>query len=126
MRKVVCGLIGSVCSSATRTVWNKKFSDARLDAFFDFYRTKTLYDLELRLSEMFLLERRGYVVAQEFQMSILPLLDRLDAQAKREGRVDTVTNRGGILIGSLCDHTERRMDVWFPLDSAFSLDILPS
>ncbi len=114
MREAVCGLIGPVCTSQARTFWNKKFSDAGLDAFFDFYRTKTVQDLELRLSEMFLLERRGYVVAEEFQTLILPLLDRLDAEALREGRVDTVVNEGGVLVGYvLRENTERKMALWF-------------
>ena len=115
MRKTICGLIGSVCAAHARTRWNKCFSDTGLDAFFDFYRTKTLQDLELRLSEMFLLERRGYVVSEEFQMLILPLLDRLDAKAREAGRVDTVTNEGGVLIGNFLDgDDDQRMSVWFP------------
>ena len=113
MQKIVCGLVGPVCVSQARTLWNKKFSDANIDAFFDFYRTRTTQDLELRLSEMFLLERRGYIIAEEFQSVILPLLDRLDTEVLREGRVDTVVNQSGVLIGYFFGmNDEARMRLW--------------
>ena len=114
MRKIVCGLIGPVCSANARTVWNRMFADAGIDAFFDFYRTVTREDLELRLSEMFLLERRGYIVAEEFQTLVLPLLDRFDTDAEREGKVDTVINEGGVLIGYFFGADDaKRVRAWF-------------
>ncbi len=113
MRQTVCGLIGSVCTSKARTLWNELFKERGLSAFFDFYRTKTKEDLELRLSEMFLLERRGYVVAPELQSMILPLLDRLDSASQEKGSVDTVLNEEGVLIGYFCGDDEKRIHVWF-------------
>lgn len=113
MRQVVCGLIGAACSSRARTTWNELFRERGFAAFFDFYRTKTKEDLELRLSEMFLLERRGYVVASELQTIILPLLDRLDLTAIEKGSVDTVVNDGGVLIGYYCEDDEKKISVWF-------------
>lgn len=113
MRKIVCGLIGPSCTSQARTKWNELFKKHGIDAFFDFYRTKTKEDLELRLSEMFLLERRGYVVAPEFHMLIAPLLDCLDLSAKEKGSVDTVSNEGGVLAGFFCGDDEERMKIWF-------------
>ncbi len=115
MRPLVCGLIAPSCLSQARTTWNALFKRHGLSAFFDFYRTKTKQDLELRLSEMFLLERRGYVVAEEFQASILPLLDRLDSSVEESKRVDTVVNDRGVLVGYFCGDNERRMGVWFLL-----------
>lgn len=70
-----------------------------IPAFFDFYRTKTQRDLELRLSEMFLHERRGYLIDPLFSVSILPLLDQLDSSAVASGKVDTVVNDGGVFVG---------------------------
>lgn len=114
MRNVVCGLIGPSCTSQARAKWNALFKKRGLAAFFDFYRTKTFADLELRLSEMFLLERRGYVVAQELQTLILPLLDRLDLSAEKSRTVDTVVNERGVLTGFFCgEDDEERMELWF-------------
>lgn len=113
MRPAVCGLIGSSCVSQARTTWNALFQKRGISAFFDFYRTKTKEDLELRLSEMFLLERRGYLVAPELQTLILPLLDRLDDSAKNAERVDTVVNDGGVLIGYCCGGDNKRLELWF-------------
>ena len=70
-----------------------------MDATFDFYSASTVADLELRLSEMFLHERRGYVVGASLMKSVVPLLDDLDASAEESGMVDTILNRGGIFTG---------------------------
>lgn len=114
MRNAVCGLIGPSCTSKARTLWNARFKESGVPAFFDFYRTKTKEDLELRLSEMFLLERRGYVVVPELQALIQPLLDRLDSSVQQSGIVDTVLNERGVLTGFFCvDNVEKRMEVWF-------------
>ena len=115
MQRVVCGLIGPLCSSEARSKWNGIFLSSGLDAFFDFYRTKTQRDLELRLSEMFLLERRGYIIGEPFQQSILPLLDRIDPAAQEAGRVDTVVNENGVLLGT-CASDEQKMRLWFDFD----------
>lgn len=99
MQSVVCGLIGPTCTSQARTHWNALFTQKGTDAFFDFYRTSTIVDLELRLSEMFLLQRRGYVVDPLFETVIIRLLDQLDPSAIDRGSVDTVVNERGVLIG---------------------------
>ncbi len=76
--------------------------------------------MQLRLAEMELHARRGYIVhGTALQHSILPFLDRLDASAHREGRVDTVLNDSGILVGyaleSIDDRyaTTSRLAYWF-------------
>ncbi len=115
---IVCGFVAPTCSGDARKLWNQAFSHGKNSAFFDCYRTKTIADLELRLSEMFHLERRGYVIADDFSVTIIPLLDIIDASAKNAGRVDTVVNRGGVLSGAYVAATrenlciEERMNLW--------------
>ena len=55
--------------------------------------------MELRLAEMFHLDRRGYIIAPALQKMILPLLDQIDSSAAEKGSVDTVVNKGGVLVG---------------------------
>lgn len=93
----VFGFVGSKCSGQIRKVWNAYLKERGVDGFFDFYPTKTFEMLELRLSEMFLLHRRGYIIGENFQEKVIPLLDRLDASVK--DKVDTVVNDGGVLVG---------------------------
>lgn len=95
------------------------FVERQLHAFFDFYRTANLNDLELRLSEMFALERRGYVVDPLFQRDIHRFLDSLDVSAQECKMVDTVINQEGVLIGYCFtgSHEEvrkRQLALWFP------------
>ena len=95
------------------------FRSRGIDAFFDFYRTKTERDLELRLSEMFLHERRGYIVDPRFSHAIIPLLDRLDVRAEESSTVDTVVNEEGVFVGYDTSSTddqsqmERRISLFF-------------
>ncbi len=113
MRSVVCGLIGPTCVSQSRTRWNALFKERGIDAFFDFYRMTTIADLELRLSEMFLLGRRGYIVDPAFQSGIVRLLDRLDPSAVEKGSVNTVMNERGVLVGYFLETDQERMHLWF-------------
>ncbi len=117
MHQIVCGLIGKTCTGGARERWNRLFTERGVDAFFDFYRTMTREDLELRLSEMFLLERRGYVVGGDWQSAILPLLDAVHETAKQKGSVDTIVNERGVLTGYFFGDSEdvdaERMKVWF-------------
>lgn len=96
---LIIGLIGPRCTGSARKMWNEIFREREIDAFFDFYRTNTDRDLELCLSEMFLHERRAYLLDPLFSLSVRPLLDRLDPSAKATQRIDTVINDEGILIG---------------------------
>ncbi len=118
MQVTVCGLIGLKCASNARAVWNANFAKRKLDAFFDFYRTRSVQELELRFSEMFLLERRGYIVAAELQQDAVKLMDRLDVSAQKNGKVDTVLNERGVLIGfafdERSDRDDARIHLWFP------------
>ena len=115
----IIGLIGPVCTHSARKTWNEMFRSRGIDAFFDFYRTKTERDLELRLSEMFLHERRGYIVDARFSHAIIRLLDRLDVRAEESSTVDTVVNEGGVFVGYDTSSTddqsqmERRISLFF-------------
>lgn len=74
-----------------------------IDGFFDFYPTKTVADLELRLSEMFHLGRAAYILAEPLRSKVVPLLDRIDASAQKESP-DTVINERGVLVGYALGH----------------------
>ncbi|MEQ1849382.1 MAG: hypothetical protein ABL890_02210 [Candidatus Peribacteraceae bacterium] len=101
--RTVVGLIGPVCVLQCRSKWNAYLRQQGSDLDFQYYRTRTREELELRLSEMFVLERRGYIVHPEFITLVLPLLDRLDDSAAISKKVDTIVNDGGRLIGYFFD-----------------------
>jgi shikimate 5-dehydrogenase len=115
----VCGLLGPRCIAGERKRWNALFREEGIDAFFDCYKASSVSDLELRLAEMFHLERRGYLVVPSLQVLIIPLLDQLDVSVAGEGRVDTVVNNGGVLCGYCMgdwndqEVTKRILEVWF-------------
>lgn len=77
----------------------------------------SLADLEMRCSEMFFLERRGYILDVHWQRSIMPFLDVIDASV-RSGTVDTILNKGGILCGFYVGgarsdwRIDERMAIW--------------
>ena len=110
---IVCGLLAPTCSGNARSIWNSYFSRHQYDAFFDFYRCTGREDLTLRLSEMFLLNRRGYIVDKVFQEEIVPLLDVLEPSALRAGRVDSILNNEGVLHGAYIDDQSPEMRVQF-------------
>jgi hypothetical protein len=63
---------------------------------------------------MFLLARRGYMVAPALQ----PLLDGLLDAYPEQGSADTIVNDGGILKGyATGGDAETRMKLWFPASS---------
>ncbi len=95
----VFGFVGPRCTGKARTFWNAVLQQKKIDGFFDFYRIDHQHDLVTRLSEMFLLERRGYLIHESLQESALRLMDVLTKEAERIGRVNTVKNERGVLIG---------------------------
>ena len=111
--RTVVGFIGTSNQSDFRPQWNARFLRDGRDAFFDFYRTQ-IDDLPLRLSEMFVLERRGYIVSSDLSQAIIPLLDRLDSSVR--DRVNIVVNEGGVLIGYCIDEQDiesKAHQMWF-------------
>ena len=98
----IYGFLGPTCPCGMREEWNRSFTERGLNAFFDFYRTRNRHDLELRLSEMFLHERAGYILDPSLQELAFDLMDRWDEETLRLKKVAIVKNEGGIFIGSQC------------------------
>lgn len=96
--------------------WNAYFVGAKINASMEYYPTQEEGIAE-RLSEMFHFDRRGYIVGKPLQKAIIPLLDSCDSSVfaqEEEGSVDTIVNRGGVLVGFLCgDSDEKRRSIWF-------------
>jgi shikimate 5-dehydrogenase len=111
--RYVFGFLGPSCTGNIRKTWNAHLQAKNIDGFFDFYRTKTVKDLETRLSEMFLLQRRGYILHPSLQSEAVRLMDRLDDSAQKEGKVDTVLNDRGVLVGGVIgDEVDERLKFW--------------
>jgi len=89
----IYGIIGTIeNSSEIRSKWNAYFEDTGIDAFIDKYPT-TIETLPERLSEMFHFDRRAYVVGDNLQEAVIPLLD------KSESKVNLIINDGGVMKG---------------------------
>ncbi len=92
------GIIGAVPHAAqVQRAWNIFFAQEEVDATMNLYPT-TRANLPERLSEMFHFDRRGYIVGKDLARAIIPLLDSVDAAARRRG-VTWVENEGGVLMG---------------------------
>lgn len=104
------GIIGKLDDISTeKKWWNKRFAERGMDAFMDSYPTKEK-ELPERLSEMFHFDRRAYIVGKPLQEAIIPLLDRVDGSVTGEGRVDFVTNTGGVMTGYFLENQEKMWD----------------
>ena len=116
MPRITLGFVGPRLPAGERARWNALLSKQGIDGCYDFYRAASRDDLQLRLSEMFLLDRRGYAVAAEWEHSVVELLDTLDDAARTAGRADTVVNIGGVLHGTICGHADasmaKRLSLW--------------
>ncbi|OGJ63145.1 hypothetical protein A3A67_01700 [Candidatus Peribacteria bacterium RIFCSPLOWO2_01_FULL_51_18] len=114
----VLGFLGKKCQHNIRKNWNLYLKEMNLNGFFDFYPTVTAADLELRLAEMFLHHRLGYVVEEQLGKKIMKLLDRISQAASKKGRVDTVVNERGVIVGHFFGGKdnkktmERRLKLW--------------
>lgn len=105
------GIIGKIDDvSSEKKWWNARFLKEGLDAYMDSYPTKER-ELPERLSEMFHFDRRGYIVGKPLQIAIIPLLDRIDASAEGEGRVDFVVNNGGVMTGYFLESREKMWSI---------------
>lgn len=107
------GIVGVIPERSTKQAnWNAFFDKENIDAFIDHYPTVET-DLPERLSEMFHFDRRGYIIGEEFQEVILPMLDSLDSSASERKRVDTVWNDNGVLRGYFLEGSqEDRWKLW--------------
>ena len=84
---------GKLRAQAARMAWSRN------NIVCEHYIAKTSDDLALRLSEMFLHDRRAYLVDASLAHLLPPLLDRLSPEASALQRVDIVLNVDGVLIG---------------------------
>jgi len=66
----------------------------------------TIQTLPERLSEMFHFDRRLYAVDPALQSEVMKLLDEVSTEAIKQGRVNLVRNRGGVLQGHYVDTPE--------------------
>jgi hypothetical protein len=107
--RLVLGYVGPSVPAGLRKHWNQLLAQRGVDAFFDAYPARTREDLQQKLSEMFLLERRGYIVDPSLQPFLHELLDETPGQ----GSVDTVLNDAGVLRGVACNSDEERFELWF-------------
>lgn len=107
MERLVIGLLSPKHQRAEQIQWNQLLEAKKLNAYFDVYKTENCtcpectkkMCLTLRLSEMFLLGRRGYIIDISLQKELVTLIDELDSSAKKAKRVDTIVNEGGIVRG---------------------------
>lgn len=100
--RYVFGFLGPHCKANARKTWNALLREQGIDGCFDFYRTTHSGELSLRFSEMFLLERRGYLIDPSLQASCMELMDILMPRARQQKLVDIVINRRGVLVGDFC------------------------
>ncbi len=124
LERTVIGCIGTPDDGGHHTCrkfWNAIFSQQNISATFEIYPLTLAKDVQLRLAEMELHARRAYILhGTELQRLILPFLDRIDAHAQQEQRVDTVLNNSGVLVGYALETNDDRYAVtprfahWFP------------
>ncbi len=117
MPRAILGLLAPSCPPAVRREWNALLAEEGRDAFFDIYHSKNRADLQLRLGEMYVLGRRGYVVGKGLEGESLVLMDVLDDSAIAAKAVDTVVNKDGVLHGYFVDgpHSDATMRKRFAL-----------
>lgn len=105
VQRELYGILGDIPNSgAMRSAWHKYFTEQNIDGCLTKYPT-TIETLPERLSEMFHFDRRLYIVGEDLQEAILPLLDELD-ESVIEGRVNVVKNKGGVFIGLWIDDVQ--------------------
>lgn len=101
------GILGSFPVAGKEMArWNKSFAKQGIDAWMSKYPA-TVKTIPERLSEMFHFDRRAYLVSPSLEKVVLPFLDRLETHAKQEGRVNTILNERGVLVGALLTEEER-------------------
>jgi len=98
--RILLGVLGKIENlSSVRSAFDKFINNNELDVSFDYYATKP-GELHERLSEMWHHDRRGYVLADDLQAAIIPLLDTIEGD-----KVNVIVNDNGTIIGK-----------WLPLD----------
>jgi shikimate 5-dehydrogenase len=96
--RMLLGVLGKVENlSSIRSAFDGFINKQQLDVSFDYYTTKP-EELHERLSEMFHHDRRGYLLAEDLQTAIVPLLDE-----QRSEKVNVILNDNGTMIGLWLD-----------------------
>jgi len=117
MPSIIFGHLGKDMHPSERKFWNAFFLGQEIEACFHLYPTQP-HDIPLRLSEMFLHDRRGYTIGAELGSAMTDCMDVLDVSAKKTGKVDTVFNDGGVIKGfdfsllSAEGRSRKRLQVW--------------
>ena len=105
VQRELYGILGDIPNSgAVRSAWHKYFTEQNIDACLTKYPT-TVDTLPERLSEMFHFDRRLYIVGEDLQEAILPLLDQLD-NSVTGAKVNVVRNDRGIFTGLWVDDVQ--------------------
>ena len=102
----IYGLLGRFTNRAQLLQsWNKYLLEEGSGGSMVHYPT-TAQTLPERLSEMFHFDRRLYVVDPALQFEVMKFLDEVSTEAKKQGRVNLIRNRGGVLQGHYVDTPE--------------------
>ena len=97
------GVVGyPIGHSMSPVMQNAAFSAKDLNAVYLAFETK---DIEGCLNSMKTLGIRGMSVTIPHKSALIPLLDDVDALAMKIGAVNTIINRGGLLVGYNSDVT---------------------
>lgn len=95
----IYGLIGyPIAKSLSPEMHNAAFKRLGLNAVYVLFETQINY-FPKALEKMRLMRVNGFNVTVPYKEEVMPYLDKLDAQAKAIGAVNTVVNKGGALIG---------------------------
>ncbi|MDO8526982.1 MAG: shikimate dehydrogenase [Deltaproteobacteria bacterium] len=81
------------------TFFNRAFACLELDYIYKALRLSPDGDLDAVIRAIRALGIAGCSVTMPFKERVLPLLDRLDPQAKKIGAVNTIVNTDGVLTG---------------------------
>lgn len=95
----IYGLIGyPIAKSLSPAMHNAAFRKLKLNAVYVLFETQK-NDFPRAVKKMKLMNIRGFNVTVPYKEEIIPLLDKLDEQARAIGAVNTVLNNKGSLIG---------------------------
>lgn len=95
----IYGLIGyPIAKSLSPAMHNAAFRKLKLNAVYVLFETQK-NDFPRAVKKMKLMNIRGFNVTVPYKEEIIPLLDKLDEQARAIGAVNTVLNIKGSLVG---------------------------
>lgn len=98
--RFVVGIVMPSGGGSFRSLGVHAFRSRGIQAIVESFSARHDAELQLRLSEMFLWERRAYILGTSLRRSVLPFLDRVLLPLSADGGVDIVLNCGGVLCGA--------------------------